>query len=271
MHRIGVTQWSLGVIGPNALLLAAHLSLATIHIDAGEAKGQPSLGIPSVQRAYLECKRNSGTAITGVALNRFNDIGVAYAPDVCWDFARRSIDAAHILDVPTVIIPWFRQNTLDTQTKIAQAESFLYRLSREALPPTMMLAIETDLGVHELCALMKAVDHARVRLLLDIYNPVIAGHHVAAMLPALANWLLDQVHVKDGHHTTKGEALLGEGNGDIRATLAALLQLDFMGDFVLENAYPFFGWQGIHHDIAVLNSFFPLAKTPLANMHRKVC
>ena len=239
---IGVTQWSVDGQGPDALHQAAALGFEAIHLSSGEPDDARTLGDAALRDAYVQAARDTGVAISAIAPGGLNDLGLNSPSDspngrACWDRIRIAIDAAVEMDVPLVFLPSFRAGEIRDARGLRRTADVLASACDYVAGRPVTIATENTLGADGNLQLLAEAGRPDLRVLLDMQNPVIWGHSVAALVDALWPHLADQVHAKDGRNGEMGNALLGEGEARFLESAGALRDRGFMGPVISENDY----------------------------------
>jgi 2-epi-5-epi-valiolone 7-phosphate 2-epimerase len=258
---IGVTQWSVDGRGPEALHRAAALGFEAIHLSSGEPEDAQRLDDAALREGYLQAARDTGVAISAIAPGGLNDLGLTSPSDspnarACWDSIRIAIDAAVEMDVPLVFLPSFRAGEIRDAGGMRRTADVLARACDYVAGLPVTIATENTLGADGNLQLLAAAGRPDLRVLLDMQNPVLWGHSVAALVDALWPHLADQVHAKDGRDGEMGNTLLGEGDAGFPESAAALRDRGFAGTVISENDYHGNRSQLAARDIQVMTQAF---------------
>jgi L-ribulose-5-phosphate 3-epimerase len=162
------------------------------------------------------------------------------------------VKLAALLEVPVVYIPSFNENEIVQANDFAMTVTFFRRLCLTTRDLPVMIASENSLSARQQLALVEQVGERNFRILLDTFNPLRWGHSVEEIVAAVHPYLLDQVHVKDGILPGYGNALLGEGNGNVSHIIGAIERLGFCDAYILENNYSLLSLAGLKMDMAFL-------------------
>jgi sugar phosphate isomerase/epimerase len=156
------------------------------------------------------------------------------------------IDLAVALGVTYIYLPSFNAAEIrDRNGLIRTAELLSYALdSTDALT----VASENSLSGSQNIELFRLVNNRRLRLLYDTQNPILFGLHPGVLASQTAHLIGRYVHVKDGI-AGEGDAVVGCGMADVRATLAILCRAGFTGEFVFEGAYRTYGSSRLIADV----------------------
>lgn len=240
---LGLAGWRLPGDHFDAVELAGRTGADGLQLDLGGPGRGPRLDAPgTVERILDDCARH-GVRPLAVTGNTLNDIGL-HAPPDGQDARRvrhvliRVLDAAHALGAPLAFVPSFRRSAVTDRAELARTATVLAWATAEARARGLLLANENDLDPPRARRLVEQVAADGFRLLLDTYNPRVAGVDAVALIEAVHPWLAPHVHLKDGTDGVVARDLLGDGDGPVREALAALTAHGFEPEaLVLENDY----------------------------------
>jgi sugar phosphate isomerase/epimerase len=235
---VGLTEWRLPVSGVQAVRLAASLGAQGVQLDfGGEGRGEV-IDAPGRIDVLWDESQACDVRLLALAGNHFNDVGLTSEPGVVRPLLERLLDAAVALGVPLVFVPSFRRSAIDGPAAFARTADVLRWAAAEADARGLVLANENVLTGEQARALADEVGSPAFRLVLDTFNPVAAGLRADTLIPALADLLADQIHLKDGPPATGASPSLGTGGGRLDDTIDALREHRVpVHAFVLENDY----------------------------------
>ncbi|MEU9706117.1 TIM barrel protein [Streptomyces sp. NPDC047981] len=240
---VALADWRLPGDPFDAVEQAHALGADGLQFDLGGPGRGAWLDAPGTVDRLREACAARGLAPLAVAGNTLNDIGLT-APAGSEDAARaehvliRVLDAAAALGAPLAFVPSFRRSAVHDLADLRRTAVVLARAAREAEARGLLLANENGLDPERARALAEEVAVPSFRLLLDTYNPKVAGVDVLALVEATGAWIAPQVHLKDGTAGVVGTELLGDGDGRVWEALAALRAQGSAPDaLVLENDY----------------------------------
>ncbi|GAA4913944.1 sugar phosphate isomerase/epimerase family protein [Streptomyces coeruleoprunus] len=214
----------------DVLELARRLGVEGVQFDLGGPGRGPRLDAAGSVDALRDASAATGVALLGVTANTLNDIGLtapegtAAAAEVRRVLARL-LDVAHALGVPLVFVPSFRRSAIDGPEGLRRTARVLAWAAAEAEARGLLVASENVLAPDGAVELADRVGSPAFRLLLDTYNPKAAGLAVPGLVEEATRRgvrFADQVHVKDGVAGTDRTPLLGDGDGEVGAALAAV-------------------------------------------------
>ncbi len=225
----GLAEWRLPVSGVDAVRLAAHVGAEGLQIAFRD-----DIDASALQAEALD----HGIRLLALAGNNFNDVGLTAESGIVRPLLERLLDTAVALGVPLVFVPSFRRSAIDGPEAFTRTAEVLRWAAGQAAERGLVLANENVLSGGRARALVAEVASPAFRLVLDTFNPVAAGLHVADLVVALSACLADQVHLKDGPPAVGPSPLLGSGSGRLDDTLAALREHRVpVHAVVLENDY----------------------------------
>ncbi|MFD9685931.1 sugar phosphate isomerase/epimerase family protein [Kitasatospora sp. NPDC059088] len=238
---LGLAGWRLPGDHLDAVRLTHRAGADGLQLDLGGPGRGPWLDAPgTVERILEHCARLRVRPLA-VAGNTLNDIGL-HAPPGGRDALRvrrvliRVLDAAHALGAPLAFVPSFRRSAVTDRAELDRTAAVLAWAAAEARARGLLLANENDLDPARARRLVDQVAADGFRLLLDTYNPRVAGVDAVALVEAVHPWLAPHVHLKDGTGGVVARDLLGDGDGPVRESLAALAAHGFRPEaLVLEN------------------------------------
>lgn len=239
---LGVTTWTLPVRGVEALEWVSAQELGLVHLDRRDVEMYDS---PSVLR---DAANALDIRLGAVAMYELERVGINDTAR-----ARRVIDKdlelAAALGVEYVYIPSFNASEISDHDDLVRTAALLrYALDASG---SSTVATENGLGVAEVQELFALVDNERLRLLFDTQNPVLFGIDPSVLARATIPMIGRYVHVKDGV-MGEGDAAIGTGLAKVPATIGALCQAGFDGEFVFEGAYRTYGPGRLAADIGGL-------------------
>ncbi|MFI6943901.1 sugar phosphate isomerase/epimerase family protein [Streptomyces sp. NPDC050418] len=240
---VGLVDWRLPCAGPAALEVARRAGADGVQFDLGGPGRAAPLDGPGRLPALRDGVEATGVRVLAVSANCLNDIGLL-APEGSADAVRvrgvleRLLDAAVELGAGLVLVPSFRRSAIAGGYGLQRTAEVLRRAAAEAQARGLLLANENVLPPDAASALVEKVASPAFRLLLDTYNPHLAGVRVPSLIGAVARHLADQIHLKDGIAGTGRTPLLGDGDGEVDETLAAVARHGLCPRaLVLENDY----------------------------------
>jgi sugar phosphate isomerase/epimerase len=229
--EFGVTAWTVPGRGVRALEYAHSLGFGYVHIDRDD--------LPSYRQQDVLKLRRASTALrirlAGFAINRLESVGLADAAK-SKRVVEEGVRLASLLGINYVYLPFFGAAQIKSKSDFSHAvELTKYALERSERSSTTV-AVEHTLDLFKTRQLFESVGSPRARLLFDTQNPTVHGINAVELVEGVADYIGEFVHVKDGVFNL-GDATVGEGRSDVRATLEILISRGFVGGFVLEGNY----------------------------------
>lgn len=241
--KVGICQWSVSVEGPDICRFAADLGLEGVQLEIGTVEDGFALSRPAVQQAYMESASECGIQFTSIAA-RVTDHYRMTDPDgtddsrIVWEAIVRSIEAADVMRIPSVMIGSFMASDITNEADLIRTAEVLADACDLAGKRGITIAAENVLSADDMHRLARMVNRPNLKLLFDTQNYVLRrGYDPSETLRRLAPLLCDEVHVKDGVNGQISSALLGEGDSDFRRTMKTLQDIGYSGWLLLENYY----------------------------------
>ncbi|MGH3689478.1 MULTISPECIES: sugar phosphate isomerase/epimerase [unclassified Microbacterium] len=254
---VGLVSWRLPGRLQDSPSLAARVGARRLQIDYGGNRRAYEL-TPSTTRQLRSQADSEGIAITAVAVNALNDLGVTSADRqdqmAIGALTRKAIDAAVALDAPAVLIPAFRRSAIRTSHDATATAAFLVRIAQLAATAELVVVHENVLEPAKLITLREAVHAAGVRVLFDIGN--LHEHRIdwQAYLAEATPVLHSEAHIKDHRSGPAGDIALGCGRVPLGPAVEALLRTRIVDGFVVETDHRDHGEAQIRADLAALTN-----------------
>ncbi|MGV9269572.1 sugar phosphate isomerase/epimerase family protein [Kitasatospora sp. NPDC003701] len=240
---VGLAGWRLPGDHFGAVELTRRTGVEGLQLDLGGPGRGPRLDAPGTVDRLREDGARHRVRLLAVAGNTLNDIGL-HAPEGSRDALRvrrvliRVLDTALALGAPLAFVPSFRRSAIGDPQQLRRTAAVLAWAAGEAQARGLLLASENDLDPRRARTLAEEVAAPAFRLLLDTYNPRVAGVDVLALIDATHPWIAPQIHLKDGTNGVVARDLLGDGDGPVRAAVHALAARAGPPEaLVLENDY----------------------------------
>jgi 2-epi-5-epi-valiolone 7-phosphate 2-epimerase len=235
---VGLAEWRLPVTGIEAVRLTASVGADGLQLDLGGPGRGEWIDAPGRIEALRAEAGERGVRLLALGGNHFNDIGLTTEPETVRPLLQRLLDAAVALRVPLVFVPSFGRSAIDGPDALTRTAAVLRWAAVQAQQRGLVLANENVLTGKQARMLADEVGWSSFRLVLDTFNPVVAGLRTDALVASLADLLADQVHLKDGPPDRGPSPLLGTGAGRLAETMTTLrVHRVPVHAFVLENDY----------------------------------
>ena len=234
--KVGVTDWALKLAGdPEAVLWASELLFDCLQVSIGRkpVDGKLALTSPALQKKYLAKAKELRCPVGSLCLDILHDDGLK--PGAGGKGQRWIADAipiARALGVQVILLPFFGEQELHGQADIDHVGDVLRELAPAAAKGHVILGLETTLSARDQVRLIERSRSKAVQVYYDVGNATASKFDVVEEIRWLGPSRLCEVHVKDNPH------FLGEGAIDFRAIVAALADIGFSRNVVLETNAP---------------------------------
>jgi len=214
--NIGLADWRLPVRGSDAIRLTADVGVDGIQLDLGGRDRAPWLDDPYTLKAAREALAETQVYPLAVTANVLNDIGLcaksgtAASHDVR-KIIIRAIDTAYRLGAELVFFPSFRRSEITNHSDLVRTAEVLNWACYQAEQRGILLATENVLNPRNLLKLIRMVDSASIRIVLDTANPLKVGQSPLDVIKVAANLIAPQIHIKsmaESAPLTCGEQLI---------------------------------------------------------------
>jgi len=223
--RIGACDWSLGKNStPEAFAIAKEIGLNGIMVNMGSASNNLHLRKPELQQQYLKVSKETGVAISSIAIGELNQVPYKSDPrteEWVWD----SVLTAKNLGAPVVLLAFFSKN--DLRNDNAGKEEVIKRLKKvapHAEKNGIILGIESYLNAAEHMEIIKRVGSSAIKVYYDFRNTADAGFDPVDEFRKLGKDMVCELHMKENGF------LLGEGTVNWKAVAEMLEEIDYFGD-----------------------------------------
>lgn len=232
--RIGVMD---GVVGmprdPAAVALAKRLGFEGLQVTLGRAEpGQPMpLADAALQAKFLAESRAHGLPLVSTYIDILHTHCLKNEPEAL----RRAAEGVEItrkLGAKILMLVFFGKCALNGRAEMDAVVSPLKELARDAEKAGVILGFENVIQAADNVRILDQVGSPALRVYYDIGNVTNVGGWVPAdEIRTLGKQRICQFHFKD-------KAYLGEGSVDVKAALAAIHEIGFEGQVVLETGAP---------------------------------
>ena len=230
---IGACDWSInGKASLSAFDNARTIGLDGVQVSLNTVKDETYLRDPAMQRQYLDAARQTGVAISGLAIGTLNDIPYKSDPRT-EQWVQDSVDVAKALGVSTVLLAFFNNNDLKNDPKGTQVViDRLKAVAPKAEKAGVTLGIESWLSAAEHMAIIDAVGSPAVKVYYDVCNSSVMGYDIYQEMRDLGTKQICEVHIKENGF------LIGQGKVDMKRVRQTLDQIGYRGWLQLEGAVP---------------------------------
>ncbi|HEY0239921.1 MAG TPA: TIM barrel protein [Friedmanniella sp.] len=222
---VGLVAWRLPGRPQDSPRVAARVGAHRLQVDYGGHDRQYELE-PVTLRRLKKAADDVGVAITAVAVNALNDVGVVAAGSAARQtresLVHRAVDAARALNASVLLVPAFRRSAVHTPSDLTATASFLVQTAEVAGEAQLPVVHENVLTPSALAVMRAATDDSGVRFLFDIGNLHEHGVDWRAYLAGAGPALHSEAHIKDYRDRPAGGVALGEGHVPLARVLEAL-------------------------------------------------
>jgi len=233
--RLSACDWSLGAGGPGGFEVAKRCTLDGLEVSPGGPADRLQIADPKVREALKARSKETGIAISSVALGLLNGCPLATDPrGPAW--LEQAIEATADLGARNILLAFFGAGDLrqGNELKTQAVDAVVGRL-KDAAPKAekagVVLGLENYLTARQNLAILDRVGSAAVEVYYDARNSTDVGHDAPAEIRELKGRLC-QIHFKDGGN------YLGEGKVNWEAVRDALRDIGYAGWLVLETSNP---------------------------------
>ena len=198
---IGLADWRLPVSGRDAIYLAAEIGVEGIQLDLGGPGRAPWLDNSQTLKAIRQAFTETRVQPLAVSANVLNDIGLCakadtFASQKVRNIITRAIDTAEVLGAGLVFFPSFRRSEITNQAELVRTAEVLNWACSQAQLRGLLLATENVLDPDNLLKLIRMVNSAHFRVVLDTGNPLKAGQSPLGVVKVAARLIAPQIHIK---------------------------------------------------------------------------
>lgn len=231
--KIGACDWSInGRASLSAFDNARQIGLDGIQVSLNTVKDETYLRDPAMQQRYREAAKQTGIAISGLAIGTLNDIPYKSEPRT-EQWVQDSVEVAKALGVRNVLLAFFGTNDLKNDPKGTQVViDRLKAVAPRAEKAGVTLGIESWLSAAEHMAIIEAVGSPAVKVYYDVCNSSVMGYDIYQEMRDLGAKQICEVHIKENGF------LIGQGKVDMTRVRQTLDEIGYRGWLQLEGAVP---------------------------------
>jgi sugar phosphate isomerase/epimerase len=250
--KIGVCDWTIGKrTDPAALEVAKKIGLDGVMVDMGGVKEDLPLRRPEVQKDYREAVKQTGVAVSSIALGVLNDISLKNDPRAeTW--VADSMEVCKAMRLKVVLVPFFgkadlRGDKAGTEAVVAAFK----RLAPKAEKAGVILGIESWLSADQHVEILQRVGSPALQVYYDMGNSQKAGYDILKEIRFLGKRICE-FHAKDN------DALYGKGKMDFPAVRKAMDDIGYRGWMQIEGENLSLGpEESVRYDLNYLRPIFP--------------
>jgi L-ribulose-5-phosphate 3-epimerase len=223
--KIGACDWSLGKSAdPDSLRIAKLIGLSGVMVNMGSVQDDLHLRKKEVQDEFLKVSKETGVAISSLAIGQLNDVPYKSDPRTeqwVWD----SIDVAKRFQVPVILLAFFVKNDLrNDEAGIKETISRLKKVAPKAEKEGVILGLETYLDAAGHQRIIDAVGSSNIKVYYDFRNTADAGHDPIAEFRKLGKDMICELHMKEN------QFLLSKGDLDWKGISNMIEETGYRGD-----------------------------------------
>ena len=223
--KIGACDWSLGAGSDiKAFDIAKQIGVNGIQVDIGSPSNNVHLRQKEVQQQYLRRSKETGIAISSLAIGALNNF--PYKSDPQTDqWVSDSIDVASAFKVPVILLAFFHKNDLrNDEAGIKETIRKLKVVAPKAEKANVILGVESYLDGADHLRIMDAVGSPNVKVYMDFRNTADAGWDVLKELKVIGTKNICELHMKENKN------LLGKGDLPWKQIFTYLSDNNYYGD-----------------------------------------
>jgi sugar phosphate isomerase/epimerase len=252
--KIGACDWTIGKrADPAALELARKIGLDGVMIDIGSLKNDLPLRRPEVQKSYRKAAKQTGVAVSSLALALLNDIPLKSDPRA-EQWVADGVEVCKAMHLKVMLVPFFGKGDLrgdkaGTDTVVGAFQ----RLAPKAEKARVILGIESWLNADQHVEILQRVGSPAVRVYYDMGNSQEAGYDIGKEIRFLGKRICE-FHAKDYHD------LYGKGTMNFPAVRQAMDDIGYRGWMQIEGVKTPLGVEeSVRYDLNYLRGVFPRA------------
>jgi sugar phosphate isomerase/epimerase len=250
--KIGACDWTIGKrADPAALEVAKKIGLDGVMVDMGSLKDDLPLRRPEVQKSYREAARQTGVAVSSIALCLLNEIPLKSDPRA-EQWVADSVDVCKAMHLKVVLVPFFGKGDLkgDKAGTDAVVAAFK-RVAPKAEKAGVILGVESWLSADQHVEILNRVGSPAVRVYYDMGNSQKAGWDVCKEIRFLGKRICE-FHAKDY------DDLYGKGTMNFPAVRKAMDDIGYRGWMQIEGVKtPLDVEESVRYDLNYLRGIFP--------------
>ena len=250
--KIGACDWTIGKrADPAALEVAKKIGLDGVMVDMGSLKDDLPLRRPEVQKSYREAARQTGVAVSSIALCLLNEIPLKSDPRA-EQWVADSVDVCKAMHLKVVLVPFFGKGDLkgDKAGTDAVVAAFK-RVAPKAEKAGVILGVESWLSADQHVEILYRVGSPAVRVYYDMGNSQKAGWDVCKEIRFLGKRICE-FHAKDY------DDLYGKGTMNFPAVRKAMDDIGYRGWMQIEGVKTPLGVEeSVRYDLNYLRGIFP--------------
>jgi L-ribulose-5-phosphate 3-epimerase len=250
--KIGACDWTLGKrADPAALEFAKQIGLDGVMVDIGSLKNDLPLRRPEVQKSYRKAAKQTGVAVSSLALVLLNDIPLKSDPRA-EQWVADSVEVCKAMHLKVVLVPFFNKGDLrGDQAGTDAVVAAFKRVALKAEKAKVILGIESWLSADQHVEILQRVGSPAVQVYYDMGNSQKAGYDIGQEIRFLGKRICE-FHAKDY------DDLFGKGTMNFPAVRKAMDDIGYRGWMQIEGVkLPLGVEESVRYDLNFLRGIFP--------------
>jgi len=253
--KLGVCNHIVPGSGVFAPKFVAEAGLDGMSLEFGNYDKSFPLSARRLQEAYLEAAAQYGIEYPNIGMSCFDFIPFcAHKGHAMYTVVRKAvtdaIDAAEFMGVPMVFIPTFGVSEILTEDQFVSSKKLFRFACQYAADKGITIAAENTMDTARQIRLYEEVNNPNFGLFYDSNNLFHdKGYDQVQMLNELYEYLVPQLHVKDGKNGVLAGSLLGTGQSSFYEVIDVLKRRGFEGWIISENLYEHASLRSLNADV----------------------
>ena len=250
--KIGVCDWTIGKrTDPAALEIAKQIGLDGVMVDVGGVQDDLPLRRREVQQKYREAEKQTGVAVSSLALGVLNQIPLKSDPRA-EQWVADIIVVCKAMHLKVVLVPFFGIGSLwDDKPGTDAVVAAFKRLAPQAADAGVILGMESWLSADQHVEILDRVGSPALQVYYDMGNSWKAGWNIFREIRFLGKRICE-FHAKDYND------LYGKGTMDFPGVRKAMDDIDYRGWMQIEGVKtPLGAVESVRYDLNYLRGVFP--------------
>lgn len=248
--KIGACEWSLRKGDPSSLDVAKQIGLDGMLVNMGNAGNGMHLRKPEVQQAYLAKSKETGIALSSLAMGELNNVPLKNDPRA-EEWLVDSVAVMKAMNLPLVLVAAFGKGELKgDKAGIDRTVEILKKHAEKAEKAGVIFALENYLSAEDNLDILARVGSPAVQVYYDVGNSTDKGYDIYKEIRMLKGKVCE-FHAKDASF------MLGKGRVDFQKVREAMDEIGYSGWIQIEAAAPHNLVDDYKAHLAFLKSVFP--------------
>ena len=241
--KLGVCNFCVPGTGVFAPELVKEVGLDGMSIDFGNYEKRFPLSSKRIQDAYLEAADKYKIEYCNIGMSCFDFIPFCAHKGhamhaIVKEAIKKAIDAAEYMNISLVFMPAFGVSAITNRELFDNAVKMFKFACSYAEDRGIQIGSENMMSAEHEIELIEKVDHKNFGIFYDSNNLFYQkGYDQVEMLEKLYDYLVPQLHVKDGRTGVLAGDYLGEGDANYYGVIDFLKSKDYSGWIIGENLY----------------------------------